>query len=70
LSVEVFRQVSIVDGLNMALTTAQPNRDFLACPNYLDPAPTAAEAANLSYSAANYSKLVQNKRDLDRKAVF
>lgn len=36
-----------VDGLNTVLVSAQPDGNVLACPNYLDPAWTPTEAANL-----------------------
>jgi hypothetical protein len=39
--------VAFVNGLNTALISSQPEGDFLAYPNYLDPALTPLEAANL-----------------------
>lgn len=62
--------MTFVDGLNTALTKAQPDGDFLAYPNYLDPELTPDEAATLYYGSATYSKLVKIKRDVDPKAVF
>jgi hypothetical protein len=61
---------TFVDGLNTALTAAQPDGNFLAYPNYLDPALTPVEAADLYYGAATYNKLVKIKRDVDPEAVF
>jgi FAD/FMN-containing dehydrogenase len=48
----------------------QPDGDFLAYPNYLDPALTPEEAADLYYGPATYDKLVKIKRDVDPEAVF
>jgi hypothetical protein len=62
--------VAFVDGLNTALTSSQLEGDFLAYPNYLDPALTPVEAANLYYGAATYNKLTQIKRNIDPKSVF
>ncbi|KAB2098641.1 hypothetical protein AG0111_0g13105 [Alternaria gaisen] len=61
---------TFVDGLNTALTAAQPDGDFLAYPNYLDPALTPAEAADLYYGPATYGKLVKIKGDVDPGAIF
>ena len=61
---------TFVNGLNTALTAAQPDGDFLAYPNYLDPALTPQEAADLYYGPAAYNKLVSIKRDVDPEAVF
>ncbi|KAJ4365375.1 hypothetical protein N0V95_000522 [Ascochyta clinopodiicola] len=61
---------TFVDGLNTALTAAQPNGDFLAYPNYLDPTLTPKEAADLYYGPATYNKLVNIKRNVDPEAIF
>ncbi|KAI4688124.1 uncharacterized protein J4E84_005052 [Alternaria hordeiaustralica] len=50
---------AFVQGLNTALTDAQPDGDFLAYPNYLDPELTPAEAHRLYYGDATYGKLKQ-----------
>jgi hypothetical protein len=56
--------------LNTALTEAQPDGEFLAYPNYLDPDLTPKEAARLYYGAATYGKLAGIKKVVDPKAVF
>jgi hypothetical protein len=61
---------TFVTGLNTALTNAQPDGDFLAYPNYLDPELTPVEAARLYYGSTTYNKLVNLKKALDPKAVF
>lgn len=61
---------TFVDGLNAALTDAQPDGDFIAYPNYLDQALTSAEAADLYYGPTTYGKLVKIKGDVDPEAVF
>lgn len=60
---------TFVDGLNMALTAAQPDGDFLAYPNYLDPM-LSLEAARLYYGPTTYSKLAKIKRDVDSEVLF
>ncbi|XP_014551168.1 Glucooligosaccharide oxidase [Bipolaris victoriae FI3] len=61
---------NFVNGLNTALTAAQPDGNFLAYPNYLDPALTPVEAANLYYGRATYHKLVTIKNQVDPEHVF
>lgn len=59
-----------MNGLNTALTHAQPDGDFLAYGNYLDPELTQVEAAKLYYGAKTYNRLVDVKRRFDPDAVF
>lgn len=59
-----------VNGLNTALTSAQPNGDFLAYPNYLDPELTPTEAARLYYGITTYKKLTKIKNTVDPNAIF
>ncbi|EUC40538.1 Glucooligosaccharide oxidase [Bipolaris oryzae ATCC 44560] len=61
---------TFVNGLNTALTAAQPDGNFLAYPNYLDPALTPVEAANLYYGRTTYRKLVKIKSEVDPNHVF
>ncbi|KAI4940036.1 uncharacterized protein J4E92_001324 [Alternaria infectoria] len=61
---------AFVQGLNTALTDAQPDGDFLAYPNYLDPELTPAEAHRLYYGDATYGKLSVIKESVDPNRVF
>ena len=61
---------AFVQGLNTALTDAQPDGDFLAYPNYLDPELTPAEAHQLYYGDATYGKLSVIKESVDPNKVF
>ncbi|USP82220.1 Glucooligosaccharide oxidase [Curvularia clavata] len=61
---------AFVNDLNTALTSAQPDGDFLAYPNYLDPELTAAEAARLYYGSTTYNRLVDIKHTVDPNATF
>ncbi|KAH6613036.1 hypothetical protein C7974DRAFT_444512 [Boeremia exigua] len=61
---------AFVNGLNSALTDAQPDGDFLAYPSYLDPALTPTEAARLYYGVSAYNRVAKIKAKVDPKAVF
>ncbi|KAI4906901.1 hypothetical protein J4E90_010104 [Alternaria incomplexa] len=62
---------AFVQGLNTALTDAQPDGDFLAYPNYLDPELTPAEAHRLYYGDATYGKLnlITSYHDLNPSTI-
>ncbi|KAH3995174.1 hypothetical protein HBI13_141290 [Parastagonospora nodorum] len=59
-----------VNGLNAALTDAQPGGEFLAYPNYLDPELSPAEAHRLYFGKETYEKLLGLKEKVDPKKVF
>ncbi|KAI9797811.1 MAG: hypothetical protein M1833_005314 [Piccolia ochrophora] len=62
--------VTFVDGLNTAVTSAQPDGDFRGYANYVDPSLSAAEAHRLYYLPQTYRKLVGLKRKYDPREVF
>lgn len=55
----------IVDGLNDALTSAQPAGNFTAYLNYVDPDLNPATAAELYYGPSTYDTLLSIKADVD-----
>jgi hypothetical protein len=59
-----------VDGLNDAVTNAQPNGNFTAYLNYVDPDLTAMSAAELYYGSETYNRLLKIKTAIDPGAVF
>ncbi len=62
--------VSFIDGLNRALTDAQPDGDFSAYVNYVDPSLTAPQAHRLYYGNELYQKLLAIKREIDPQGIF
>lgn len=63
-------ELSFVDGLNTALTSAMPSTSFLAYLNYVDPSLTPAQAHSLYFDAPTYSKLLGIKGEVDPGHVF
>lgn len=64
------RLIVLIDSLNDAITTPQPDGNFTAYLNYVDPDLTPAEAHLEYYGAATYDKLVALKVKYDPAAVF
>ncbi|KAI9887595.1 MAG: hypothetical protein M1823_000579 [Watsoniomyces obsoletus] len=62
--------VSFIDGLNNALTNTQPDGDFSAYVNYVDPSLSAPEAHRLYYGDELYRKLLAIKREVDPQEIF
>lgn len=60
----------LVDGLNEAITSPQPDGNFSGYLNYVDPDLTAADAHREYYGAATYDTLVALKRKYDPASVF
>jgi FAD/FMN-containing dehydrogenase len=56
--------------LNDALISAQPQTNFGAYVNYVDPSLTAAQAHRLYYDAPTYARLSAIKRVVDPQKVF
>ena len=57
-------------GLNEAIPNAQPQTNFTAYLNYVDPSYTAAEAHTLYYGDAVYAQLLALKEVYDPARVF
>jgi hypothetical protein len=62
--------INFINGLNDAVTKAQPQTEFGAYLNYVDPSLDAATAHKLYYGDALYSRLLALKRSIDPKSVF
>ncbi|EHL00213.1 putative 6-hydroxy-D-nicotine oxidase [Glarea lozoyensis 74030] len=62
--------IALVEGLNAAVENAQPDGDFSAYLNYIDPQLDATTAARLYYGADTYNRLLELKRDFDPKFLF
>jgi hypothetical protein len=62
--------IALIDGLNNATTSVQPNSDFGAYLNYVDPDLSAYEAAELYYGPETYDKLLKIKAQVDPGFVF
>jgi hypothetical protein len=60
----------LVDGLNDAVTNAQPGGNFTAYLNYVDPDLTPTQAAQEYYGTETYNKLLGIKIDVDPAFVF
>lgn len=60
----------IIDGLNDAVTCAQPNGDFTAYLNYVDPDLSPRMAAELYYGPSTYDRLLWIKADVDPGFLF
>jgi hypothetical protein len=62
--------IPYLNGLNDALISAQPQTNFGAYVNYVDPSLTAAQAHRLYYDAPTYARLSAIKRVVDPQKVF
>ena len=62
--------ISFITGMTEALTNAEPDSDFGAYLNYVDPSLSAREAHNLYYGDELYEKLLRIKERVDPKRVF
>lgn len=62
--------IALIDGLNNATTALQPDGDFTAYLNYVDPDLSAYEAAELYYGPETYDKLLKIKAEIDQNFVF
>ncbi|KAE9373757.1 Glucooligosaccharide oxidase [Stipitochalara longipes BDJ] len=60
----------LIDGLNDAITNPQPDGDFTAYLNYVDPDLSATTAAQLYYGTETYDKLVGIKTNVDPNFLF
>ncbi|KAF4635820.1 hypothetical protein G7Y89_g2261 [Cudoniella acicularis] len=60
----------LIDGLNDAITQPQPDGDFTAYLNYVDPDLTPDMAAQEYYGASTYDKLLGLKKKFDSEFVF
>ena len=58
-------ELTFVQGLNDAITTAMPDTTFGAYLNYVDPTLSAAQAHELYFGAETYAKLLGLKAELD-----
>ena len=61
---------AFVDGLNSAITSAQPGTAFSAYLNYVDPRLTPAQAHDLYYGSSTYAKLLGIKKVVDPAGTF
>lgn len=61
---------TLVDSLNDAITTPQPDGDFTAYLNYVDPDLTPADAHREYYGSDTYDVLLDLKTKYDPAAVF
>ncbi|KAI9801390.1 MAG: hypothetical protein M1825_003369 [Sarcosagium campestre] len=59
-----------ITGLTQSVVTAQPDGDFSAYVNYVDPALSAEEAHRQYYGEETFKELVRIKRDVDPLEVF
>lgn len=62
--------MALIDDLNNALTSSQPDGDFGAYLNYVDPGLTARKAAALYYGPETYGRLLKIKKQVDPNFVF
>ncbi|MCJ1245196.1 hypothetical protein MMC30_002397 [Trapelia coarctata] len=62
--------IPFVNGLNDAVTTAQPQTDFTGYLNYVDPTLSAAQAHAEYYGDAVYNRLLALKKVVDPGLVF
>lgn len=61
---------AVVEGLNAAVENAQPDGDFSAYLNYVDPSLNPTEAAKEYYGSATYNRLLGIKAQVDPTFVF
>lgn len=61
---------TFINGLNNALTSAQPQTAFGAYLNYVDPDLTPAQAHSLYYDVPTYTRLNAIKKVVDPGKVF
>lgn len=62
--------IPFVNGLNNAITSAQPGTTFPGYSNYVDPSLTAQQAHAAYYDTATYNRLVAIKQQVDPGKVF
>ncbi|KNG45573.1 carbohydrate-binding module family 18 [Stemphylium lycopersici] len=62
--------IDYINGINNAILNAQPQTQFGAYLNYVDPTYDAATAHKLYYGDAVYSRLAALKKKVDPKSVF
>ncbi|PVH92943.1 carbohydrate-binding module family 18 [Periconia macrospinosa] len=62
--------VNFINGLNDAVVKAQPQTNFGAYLNYVDPSLDAATAHKLYYGDQVYARLLSLKKKVDPKSVF
>jgi hypothetical protein len=62
--------VNFINGINSVITKAQPQTNFGAYLNYVDPSYDAATAHKLYYGDAVYSRLAALKKQVDPNSVF
>lgn len=63
-------ELSFIDGLNTAMTSAMPDTIFPAYLNYVDPSLTPTEAHSLYFDAPTYARLLAIKNEVDPGHVF
>jgi hypothetical protein len=59
-----------INGLNNALSSAQPQTSFTGYLNYVDPSLTPSQAHDLYYGSSVYSKLLTLKKQVDPNSIF
>jgi hypothetical protein len=64
------KSIPFINKINSVIINAQPDTDFAAYLNYVDPSYSAAEAHELYYGAELYNKLAALKKKVDPKQVF
>ncbi|KAF2743413.1 Glucooligosaccharide oxidase [Sporormia fimetaria CBS 119925] len=62
--------IDFINGLNNAVTSAQPQTQFGAYLNYVDPSLDAATAHRVYYGDAVYARLLRLKQQIDPQSVF
>ncbi|KAF2463623.1 FAD-binding domain-containing protein [Lindgomyces ingoldianus] len=67
---ETAASIPFINGINNAITKAQPNTNFGAYLNYVDPSLDAATAHKVYYGDALYARLLALKKTVDPTSVF